>query len=197
MTTETFTPSPKYKLKQRLGFVLIALVVLLAATLIAILVSLEEGLRVGLILLAVVLVLDLAWWILAVLLVGPYYKSLSYELQDDQIVMHVGIWQKSVKHVPFRTVTNITVKQGLLDRLLGLGTLDIQTAGMSGQQGGAEQSLVGLENAQAVYEKVAAELRRYRGAMAPTAAEEEGKAADAQLDEILVELRAIRQAMIK
>ena len=197
MTTETFFPSQKYKLKQRLGFVLIALAVLLVGALIAIPAGLEEGLRVGLVIFAVILVLDLAWWILAMLLVGPYYNSLSYELQDDQVVMHVGIWTKSVKHVPFRTVTNITVKQGILDRLLGLGTLDIQTAGMSGQQGGAEQSLVGLENAQAVYEKVAAELRRYRGAMAPTAAEQEGKAGDAQLDEILVELRAIRQAVAK
>jgi uncharacterized membrane protein YdbT with pleckstrin-like domain len=97
-------------------------------------------------------------------------------------------------------VTNMTVKQGLIDRLLGLGTLEIQTAGMSGTST-AEQSLAGLENAQQVYEIVAGHLRRFRGAMSPTAAEDEGidipAGSDEVLAEILAELRAIRQTLEK
>jgi hypothetical protein len=98
--------------------------------------------------------------------------------------------------VPYRTVTNLTVKRDILDRwLFGLGTLNIQTAGMSGQTG-AEESLVGLPNVQEVYELVVTELRRFRGGMAPTAAEVEGEPSVANaLNAILAEVRAIRQAL--
>jgi len=33
------------------------------------------------------------------------------------------------------TITNLTVKRGLFDRWFGIGTLDIETAGMSGTSG--------------------------------------------------------------
>lgn len=109
--------------------------------------------------------------------------------------MHVGVITRSVKHVPFRTVTNLEVKRDPLDRLLGIGTLKIQTAGMSGQSG-AEESLVGLPNYQAVYEQVAAALRRFRGSMAPTQAEVEAEPDGAELlPAILGELRAIREVL--
>jgi hypothetical protein len=99
-----------------------------------------------------------------------------------------------VKHVPFRTVTNLTVKRGILDRwFFDLGTLNIQTAGMSGNTG-AEESLVGLDNYDEVYEMVATELRRFRGGMAPTAAEEELDSPEV-LSALLGEVRAIRQTL--
>ena len=54
---------------------------------------------------------------------------------DEQVIVRQGVLTRAVKHVPYRTVTNITVKRGVIDRWLGLGTLDIQTAGMSGNTG--------------------------------------------------------------
>ncbi len=88
----------------------------------------------------------------------------------------------------------------ILDRwFFGLGTLNIQTAGMSGQTG-VEETLVGLTNVQEVYEIVATQLRRFRGGMAPTAAEVEPEG-PAELGEtlsaILTEVRAIRSALRK
>ena len=139
-------------------------------------------------------ILDLIWWVPAMLLSGPYYRSLKYEIQDDEVIMRVGVITKAVKHVPYRTVTNMTVKRGPLDRwLYGMGTVNIQTAGMSGNTG-AEESLVGLSNYDEVYEMVVAELRRFRGAMAPTAAQVEDDPGSA-LNAILGEVRAIRQAL--
>ena len=130
----------------------------------------------------------------AIVLAGPYYRSLSYEIREDEVVVRVGIITKSVKHVPFRMVTNVTVKRGILDRwFFDLGTLNIQTAGMSGSTG-AEESLVGLANYDEVYEMVAAELRRFRGGMAPTVAAGDVDPPEA-LTAILDEVRAIRQAL--
>ncbi len=128
----------------------------------------------------------------------PYYKSLRYEIHDDEVIVHVGVITKSVKHVPYRTVTNIVVNRGILDRLFGLGTLNIQTAGMSGQTG-AEEALVGLPNVQEVYDLVATELRRFRAGMSPTGADADASqpmvSESAALAAILAEVKAIRTTL--
>jgi uncharacterized membrane protein YdbT with pleckstrin-like domain len=199
MKTRTVKPDPKYLFRMRLVATLVALAIFVGGTLFAVLLGItgEMRLRGVLTFLSVDLVLNALWWLVAMILSGPYYRSLRYEIQDDEVVVNVGIWTKSVKHVPYRTVTNMQVKRDVVDRLLGLGTLNLQTAGMSGQKG-AEERLVGLSNVQEVYELVAGELRRFRGGMAPTQAGEEEVPAAAlpgDLGEILAEVRAIRVSL--
>jgi len=197
MQTKCFKPSAKYLKKLRLAIVIIAVLVLAGGALLGWLMSLDRkiGARGGWTVVLVTAACDVVWWVPAMFLSGPYYRSLSYEVQDDRVIVHVGVWTRSVKHVPYRTVTNLTVKRGILDRWLGLGTLDIQTAGVSGTSG-AEQSLVGLEDAQEVYALVAAEVQRFRGSMAPTAAEVEGEAVtSADVLALLKEVRAIRRLL--
>jgi len=172
MHPKTFRPSPKYLSKLRLIITMVALAILVSSVLLGWLMSFDPEIGVGgfRTVVLVVAIVDALWWVPGMLLTGPYYRSLSYEVRDDEVIVRAGIWTKSVKHVPYRTVTNLTVKRDILDRwLFGLGTLNIQTAGMSGQTG-AEERLVGLPNVQEVYELVATELRRFRGGMAPTAA---------------------------
>jgi len=195
MRTQTFKPSSKYLTKFRLTLSIVAGLIFIGSVLLGLLMSFDRdiGFSGGMLAIAIITGLDVIWWVPAMLLTGPYYNSLSYEIQDDEVIMRVGIVTKSVKHVPYRTVTNITIKRGILDRMFGLGTLNIQTAGMSGTTG-AEESLEGLENVQEVYDLVAAELRRFRGSMTPTAADVEAGPADT-LSAILAELRAIRQAL--
>ena len=192
----TFEPSPKYLWKLQLVLFIIALLLLAGGALFGWLLSLDEELGADAFrtTLLVTAILDAVWWLPALFLAAPYYHSLSYEIREDEVVVRVGIITKSVKHVPFRTVTNLTVNRGLLDRwFFNLGTLNIQTAGMSGSTG-AEESLVGLANFDEVYEMVAAELRRFRGGMAPTAAEVEVESPEA-LSAILAEVRVIRQSL--
>ncbi len=134
------------------------------------------------------------------MLVIPYYNSLRYEIHDDEVIVHVGVITKSVKHVPYRTVTNIVINRGILDRLFGLGTLNIQTAGMSGQTG-AEEALVGLPNVQEVYDLVAVELRRFRAGMSPTGADMDPaqpfttSSPAGEMAAILAEVKAIRSTL--
>jgi hypothetical protein len=130
--------------------------------------------------------------VVGLILLPPYFSRLRYTIHPDEVVVEVGIVTQSVKHVPFRTVTNIQVARGPFDRLFGIGTLKIQTAGMSGQSG-AEESLVGLADVTSVYQEVAAALRRFRQAMPPTAAgEDESIGADGAL---LQEVHAIRNLL--
>jgi membrane protein YdbS with pleckstrin-like domain len=140
---------------------------------------------------------NLIWLVPSLAIIPGYYQSLRYEIRRDEVIVKAGVITKSVKHVPFRTVTNLKTKQDPLDRLFGLGTLNIQTAGMSGQSG-AEESLVGLPIFEDVYDQVAGALRRFRGSMAPTQAEEEFEKGESEvLAAILSELRAIRDVIQK
>ncbi len=199
MYVRSIKPDPRYLIRMRLVASIVA-VSILAGTFLWVLILLLFGeMRLGpaLTILFVTGLFDLAGWVPTMFLLGLYYRSLRYEIQDDEVIVHAGIWTQSVKHVPYRTVTNLTVKRDILDRWLGLGTLNIQTAGMSGQKG-AEERLVGMVGVQDVYDTVAEELRRFRGGMAPTQADVE----DAPLphppdilERILTEVRAIREAV--
>ena len=195
-----FKPSPQYLNKLRLGITILALIILLSGVLMSWLINLDDEIEAGnAMLIAIIIgVSDIVWWLPTLILVGAYYRSLSYEIQDDEVIVRVGILTKSVKHVPYRTVTNLTVKRDIFDRwLFGIGSLNIQTAGMSGRTG-AEERLLGLPNVQEVYDIVVTELRRFRGGMAPTATEVEMESdvvSSDTLGALLSEVRAIRQAL--
>lgn len=199
MDTEThvFTPSSAYLSKMWTFMTVIAVLAMVSAFGLAWLIEKDDGPGAASTLIVVFLVLDAAWYLPGLVLAAPYYRSLRYEILDDEVIVHVGIWTKSVKHVPYRTVTNIKINRDILDRwFFGLGSLNVQTAGMSGKTG-AEESLVGLPNVQEVYEIVSARLRRYRKAMSPTAGVEEGDAGDGTLAAILNEVQTIRRSLEK
>ncbi len=199
MKARSVAPDRKYLFRMRLIATIVALAILAGGILLGLILALTGEIRLGgaMALFIVAVILNGLWWLIALILSGPYYRSLRYEIQDDEVVVYAGIWTKSVKHVPYRTVTNLQVKRDIVDRWLGLGTLNIQTAGMSGQTG-VEERLVGLSGVQEVYEVVAEELRRFRGGMAPTQADVEVEpevAPQGSLGEILAELRAIRKSL--
>ncbi|MBN1230495.1 MAG: PH domain-containing protein [Anaerolineales bacterium] len=192
---KTIKPNQKYLSKLIIWYTLIALAVVLFIGWMLFMIWLDErfNLMTGM---TILLGCNLLWYIPALLLAGPYYNSIHYEIHEDEVIVHIGIITKSIKHVPFRTVTNITAKRGLLDRMLGIGSLEIQTAGMSGQKTAAEEQLVGLPNVQEIYELVAMKLRKFRGAMPPTNVGEEFTGSSTQvLQEILVEMKEIKDLL--
>ena len=193
MDALTVEPSRKYLTKAYLNIAIIAGAIVLGALLIAAFVSLgpEVGVEAIWWSLAISQGINVLWVVPAILLMGPYYRSLRYEIHEEQVIMHVGIMTRSVKYVPFRTVTNMTVNRGPLDRAFGIGSLEIQTAGISGTTQ-AEQNLVGLEDPEAVYGLAVQALRRFRGAMGPTTADIQEEDV---LKAILHEVRGIRQRL--
>ena len=194
MAEREFVPNNKYQIKMMLVITLIAFLVLLGAGILSFLIGLDDP-GAGLVVIGIALVGDALFWVIGMILSVPYFRSLRYQIMEDEVIVHVGIVTHSVKHVPFRTVTNITVKRDIFDRwFFNLGSLSIQTAGMSGQTG-AEENLVGLENVQEVYDLVVAELRRFRGAMPPTTVQEEPPANGSAA--LLAEVQAIRELLEK
>jgi uncharacterized membrane protein YdbT with pleckstrin-like domain len=199
MSARKFTPSSRYRSKLFLNVTLIALAIAAFGIFMGWVIAHDGDAEEGRIAMAIILGIDALYWIIAMILVGPYFRSLRYELHSDEIVVYVGIWTKSVKHVPFRTVTNVQIKRDIFDRwFFSIGSLNVQTAGMSGDKG-AEEKLVGLPNVFEVYDMVATELRRFRGGMTPTAADSDPHGTDGGpvSSAMLEELRAIRRAVEK
>lgn len=194
MPEREFAPHSKYRVKMMVNISLIAILIILGVGLLAYLIGLDDS-NAGSNLFTVGAILDALFWLIAMILSVPYFRSLSYEIRADEVIVHVGILTHSVKHVPYRTVTNITVKRDIFDRwFFNLGSLNIQTAGMSGQSG-AEEKLVGMENIQEIYQIVVTELRRFRGGMTPTAGLE-SEVSDVS-ESLLNEVKVIRQLLEK
>ncbi len=200
MQTLHIKPGKSYMRKLWVTYTIIALLTVLTGYFFGLLVGIDEGPGVTIEITIYTALIAGLFWITAVILSVFYARSLSYEIQDDEVILRVGIVTKSVKHVPFRTVTNISIKRGILDRFMfDIGTLNIQTAGMSGTAG-AEQSLVGLEDVHGVYDDVVKKLHAFRGAMSPMTAEEDTESRavpDNVMNEMLEELRAIRRSIEK
>jgi len=143
----------------------------------------------------IVIALHIALLWVALALGAAYVRRLRYEIQEDGVIVHAGIITKSVKRVPFRTVTNLKVTRGPIERLFGLGSLHVETAGTSGQNATAEAVLSGLGDVVMAYEVVAEHLSRFRTALAPT---QSGNDVGVEVDRddlmvaLLDEVRAIR-----
>ncbi len=57
------------------------------------------------------------------------WKSLYYfELAEDGILLKTGVISRSARHLPYRSIQDISVSQGVLDRFLGLYKVSIQDA---------------------------------------------------------------------
>lgn len=71
------------------------------------------------------------------------YHFYRYELTDAGFRKELGVIYKTYVTIPYDRIQNVDIYRGILDRILGLSSLNIQTAGASGTVG-AEGRLPGL-----------------------------------------------------
>lgn len=84
MKVKQFTPSPKYLTKLRVTLSLIALVIVICGVVIGVPIAFAEGIGALAITLVVTIAANLLWWAPGMLLSGPYYRSLRYEIHEDE-----------------------------------------------------------------------------------------------------------------
>jgi membrane protein YdbS with pleckstrin-like domain len=71
------------------------------------------------------------------------YSVLGWEREAmPEIYTKRGIITITKKHVPFRTITHVQTRRGIVDRIFGIGTVQIETAG--GTIGAQPTGLIGL-----------------------------------------------------
>ena len=142
------------------------------------------------------------------LIIVPFYlKSIEYSViteegtTSSEIFVKKGIINITRKHVPFRTITNISSRAGLFDRLFGIGSIEIETAGFSGTSTSAEEKLEGITFYEELRDFILRELRRFKdpyvtGTEIVHPVEEPVPRTDDSLeDEILLVLREIRDLL--
>ncbi len=133
-----FKPSPQFKKRYYIYLLLTVILIILPGYLIILIFApFEITFVVTAIILAIILFL--AYW------VPEYYDSMTYRLNENEIVWHRGVWFKNTGIVPYSRITNVDITQGPISRRLGIADLRIQTAGYSGQPQ-AEIRIEGIEN---------------------------------------------------
>ena len=73
---------------------------------------------------------------------SSWINNLSYFIHDDRITVQSGILTKKEKNIPYRSITDFVLVRDPFDRILGIGTIKVQTAGQSAE--GYEGNLSGL-----------------------------------------------------
>jgi len=116
-------------------------------------------------------IINFIWMIPASILVPAYYNTFRYSVISEkgetmpEVFTRRGLITTTERHVPFRTITNISSTAGVLDKLLGIGSVEIETAGSSVRssgQPGPEEKIEGIVFYEELRDFILRELRKFR-----------------------------------
>ncbi len=86
-----------------------------------------------------ILILGHAAWFTIGIIILLFYKlwidRLSYIIKDSSITIYKGIFTKIEQNIPTSKVTDFVLHRDLFDRFMGIGSIQVQTAGASGAVG--------------------------------------------------------------
>ncbi|MHA2064969.1 MAG: PH domain-containing protein [Candidatus Thorarchaeota archaeon] len=111
------------------------------------------------------------WFIPAAILYPIYINAFEYSVIAEsgetmpEVYVKKGLINITRKHVPLRTIVRVATRAGPFDRIFGIGTVEIETAGTSGAQvggSGAEERLEGIVFFEELRDFILRELRRFK-----------------------------------
>ncbi len=78
--------------------------------------------------------------IIFVLIVAEIYARMSYnrylyEIKQDAVKIEKGIIWKKYTSIPYERIQNVDLRRGIIARMFGFSTVEIETAGQSGYGG--------------------------------------------------------------
>jgi uncharacterized membrane protein YdbT with pleckstrin-like domain len=79
---------------------------------------------------AAVAIVLLMWWLTYPLL---RWRTTIYQLTTRRMRLRDGIIARSGRDIPLSRITDVSFRKGLLDRMLGCGTLIVESAGEHGE----------------------------------------------------------------
>jgi len=189
MESYTVMPDKANRTIMFLSWLIISVIVIVPLALLIIFVPDPDG-KIVLSVVAAIFVLVMffvALWIPA------FQRSLAYVIDDEGVHMRMGVFWKRRATVPYRKITNVDITEGPLQRRYGIASVNVQTAGAGGAQGGhAEARLVGVAGAEKIRERILARMRD-RAPLEPETTAGGLTDQTALLAAILRELKAIRE----
>lgn len=84
----------------------------------------------------------LIYIVIAEIFIHLAYKNWGYEFTKDALKIEKGVIIKKYKSIPYERIQNVDITRGIIARMVGFSTIDIQTAGYSAYaaKGGVGQS---------------------------------------------------------
>ena len=67
---------------------------------------------------------------------GAYVRAYHFKISGNNIIIFHGVFTKTKATIPFSRIQNINVVNGVFDRMYGIFTVKIETAGQSGMPSG-------------------------------------------------------------
>ncbi|MHA1126737.1 MAG: PH domain-containing protein [Candidatus Heimdallarchaeota archaeon] len=199
---EEFLPDRKYIPKAIITWTLlwIAAVAIIIAISIAIILDAKDVTRTLILFSSITSGVMVTIYIIGVIFIFPYYNSLSYALTTQEIIVNRGFFIKRTKIVPYRNVTNFVMRRGIIDRIVGgdnFGTINIETAGQSGDKSHPEQRLEGIMDVSGYAEKLRVILSKMKGQAGVSADSETASSLDEEqlLLSILETLKEIKNKL--
>jgi uncharacterized membrane protein YdbT with pleckstrin-like domain len=80
--------------------------------------------------LAVVAIVLIMWWLMYPVL---RWRTTRYELTSKRLRLRTGVISRDGRDIPLSRITDVSFRKGILDRLLGCGTLVVESAGEHGE----------------------------------------------------------------
>jgi len=191
-------PDKKYYTAQLLILSILSSIIIIGTIVINLIIYYEDGpdsegiIVIWLICLCLISIMSIVF----LPIIHLWIKNLSYFIRDDHITIQSGILTKKEKNIPYRSITDFVLVRGPFDRILGIGTIKVQTAGQSAE--GYEGNLSGLLD----YKPLHADLREKLKFLHPisesaTTSEPIKQTNDSVLIKILEELKEIRKNIEK
>lgn len=79
----------------------------------------------------IIVALTILWIILVEVLNRMSYNRWFYDFTDTNLKLERGIIWKKYSNIPYERIQNVDITRGIIARMLGFSTLNIQTAGYS------------------------------------------------------------------
>ena len=86
------------------------------------------------------------------------YFTYRYRIDADGVVIRSGVFQRSLRHIPFARIQNVSLHQNLLHRLFGVAEVRLESAGAAKPE--AQMRVLRLDDAHELERQVAPAARR-------------------------------------
>ncbi|MCX8174704.1 MAG: PH domain-containing protein [Candidatus Micrarchaeota archaeon] len=117
------------------------------------------------------------------------YRNLTYQLTEREIVIREGVLARKTTVIPYDKIQDISSTRSLFERLVGLATLEIETAGSS--RTASETLLPGIANKDEFISEVMRRVESTKPKEGASQKEHQPSPSEALLSEILKELKTI------
>ena len=96
-------------------------------------------------------------WLANVLTANRKWKNTSYYVTDKRIIIENGFVAGNFQTIYYKDLTNVSLHLGVIDKMLGVGDIYLETAGGNYVQNGRNlvaQAFLDIENPQEIYPKL-------------------------------------------